>query len=67
MVQIYDLGSTINHTLTWPEIYGAAVVGAFIIFIGVAVFVALFADDKRAIRAQKILRELLKVFQRRTR
>jgi hypothetical protein len=68
VVYIYHLASSINRALTWPEIYGAAAVGAFIVFIGVAMFVALFAhDDKRANRAYKILGDLLKVFQRRTR
>lgn len=68
MVYIYHLASTINHALTWPEIYGAAAVGALIIFIGVAMFVALFAnDDKRAARAYKIFSDLLRAFLRRTR
>lgn len=68
MVHIYHLASTIDRAVTWPEIYGAAVTGAFIIFIGSAMFVALFAkDDKRAGRAQKILSDLLKLFSRRTR
>ncbi len=67
MVHSYQLISSVNYALTWPEIYGAIVIGAFIIFIGVAMFVALFADDERASRAHKILIDLLKVFQRRTR
>ena len=67
MVHSYQLASSVNYALTWPEIYGAIIVGAFTIFIGFAVFVALFAGDKRASRAHKILIDLLKVFQRRTR
>lgn len=68
MIYIYHLAASINRALTWPEICGAIIVGAFIIFIGVAMFVALFADDdKRATRAYKIFRDLLRAFLRRTR
>jgi hypothetical protein len=64
----HHLASSISRALTWPEIYSAATVGAFIIFIGVAMFVALFAnDDRRAARAYKIFSDLLRAFLRRTR
>lgn len=49
-----------SHAIAWPEIYGAAVIGAFIIFTGVAMFVALFTHNpRRARRAQEIFRDLL--------
>jgi hypothetical protein len=56
---IHQLVST-SHAIAWPEIYGAAVIGALIIFTGVAMFVALFARSPgRARRAQEIFRDLL--------
>jgi hypothetical protein len=65
---IHHSASTIDRALSWPEIYVAATIGAFIILISIAEFVALFAhDDRRANRAHQILSDLLKVFQRRTR
>ncbi len=68
MAYIYHLASTIDRALSWPEIYAAATMSAFILLISIAMFVALFArDDKRAERAHKIFCDLLKVFQRRTR
>ena len=49
-----------SHAIAWPEIYGAATIGAFVIFTGVAMFVALFArNPRRAGRAQEIFRDLL--------
>jgi hypothetical protein len=65
---IYQLAPNIDHAFTWPELYGAIAISAFILFIGIAMFVALFAnDDKRASRAHMIFCDLLKLFQRRTR
>jgi hypothetical protein len=65
---IYHLASTVDGAVAWPEIYAAATISAFILLISIAMFVALFDhDDKRANRAYKIFRDLLKVFQRRAR
>jgi hypothetical protein len=64
----YHLASSIERALTWPEIYGAATIGALIFLISIAMFVAMFSrDDKRAKRAHEIFSELLKVFPWRTR
>lgn len=49
-----------SHAIAWPEIYGAAVIGSFFIFIGVALFVALFTRNiRRAERAQEMFSTLL--------
>lgn len=49
-----------SHAIAWPEIYGAAVIGSFIIFVGVTLFVALFTRNiGRAERAQEMFRALL--------
>lgn len=68
MLYILYLVASIYDARAWIEVYIAATIGAFVLFIGVAIFVAIFAkDDKRGLRAEKIVSELLKVFHRRTR
>ena len=60
MDNVFRLTVSTSHAIAWPEIYGAAVIGAFIIFTGVALFVALFTRDiRRAERAQEMFRALL--------
>jgi hypothetical protein len=68
VTQIGHLASDVGRALAWPEIYAAATITAFMLLISIAMFVALFDRDReRANRAYKIFRDLLKVFQRRTR
>lgn len=56
------------HAPAWIEIYIAAIVGAFMVLVGVAVFAAIFIkDDQRGLRAKEVASELLKVFRRRDR
>jgi hypothetical protein len=57
-----------SHAIAWPEIYCAAVIGSFIIFVGVTLFVALFTPNiRRAERAQEMFRALLDFLRRRRR
>lgn len=65
MGYMYRLAPNVDHAFAWPEVYGANAIGAFILFIGIAMFVAQFADDeKRANRAHALFCDLLKLFQR---
>lgn len=60
MIEIYRLMASTGHALAWTEIYGAAAIGIFIVFTGVAMSVALFTRNSgRARRAHEIFTELL--------
>jgi hypothetical protein len=49
----------------WAAMLVASVIGVFVVFTGVALFVALFDDDEaRAVRAMVILKDLLSLFRR---
>jgi hypothetical protein len=58
----------IGHAVAWQALYAAGFSAVLLALLALTTNVALFAhDDKRAERALKILRELVRLFRRRPR
>jgi hypothetical protein len=57
--------SGLVHTFEWSALYSAVVLAVILLLLATSMVVALVADDeKRAIRALKIFKELLRLFRR---
>jgi hypothetical protein len=66
LAELLRLLAEIGPGAIWVFIFIAAVIAAFVVYVGIALVAALFANDpKQQEVRRKILRDLLRLFRRR--